>query len=71
MLFFEICSLVTSSMKLQFSAHNNRLSEVKVTLRPTVSRLVRLDARRPSETRAQLFFLPEIVFRQWWEFFLL
>jgi hypothetical protein len=35
--------------------------KVKVTLRPTVSRPVRLDVRHPSGTRDQLFFLFEIV----------
>jgi hypothetical protein len=35
-----------------------------VTLRPTVSRPVRLGARRPSGTRDQFFFLLEIFFRQ-------
>jgi hypothetical protein len=38
--------------------------QVKVTLRPTVSRPVRLGVRRPSETRDQFFFLLEIFFRQ-------
>jgi hypothetical protein len=39
-------------------------SKVKVTLRPTVSRPVRLGVRRPFGTRDQFFFLLEIVFRQ-------
>jgi hypothetical protein len=38
--------------------------KVNVTLRPTVSRPVRLDVRRPSGTRDQFFFLLEILFRQ-------
>jgi hypothetical protein len=38
--------------------------KVKVTLRPTVSRPVRLGVRRPSGTRDQFFFLLEIFFRQ-------
>jgi hypothetical protein len=38
--------------------------KVKVTLRPTVSRPVCLDVRRPSGTRDQFFFLLEIFFRQ-------
>jgi hypothetical protein len=38
--------------------------EVKVKLRPTVSRPVRLGVRRPSGTRDQLFFLLLIFFRQ-------
>jgi hypothetical protein len=37
---------------------------VKVILRPTVSRPVRLGARHPSGTRDQFFFLLEIFFRQ-------
>jgi hypothetical protein len=42
------------------------LREVKinVTLRPTVSRSVRLGVRHPSATRDQFFFLLEILFRQ-------
>jgi hypothetical protein len=36
---------------------------VKVTLRPTVSRPVRLGVRRPSGTRDQFFFLLEFFFR--------
>jgi hypothetical protein len=38
--------------------------EVEVNLRPTVSRPVCLGVRRPSGTRDQFFFLPEISFRQ-------
>jgi hypothetical protein len=38
--------------------------EVEVNLRPTISRPVRLGARRPSGTRDQFFFLLEIFFRQ-------
>jgi hypothetical protein len=38
--------------------------EVEVNLRPTVSRPVCLDVRRPSGTRDQFFFLIEISFRQ-------
>jgi hypothetical protein len=38
--------------------------EVEVTLRPTVSRPVRLGVRPPSGTRDQFFFLLEIFFRQ-------
>jgi hypothetical protein len=38
--------------------------KVKVTLRPTVSRPVRLGVRRPSGTSGQLFFHLEILFRQ-------
>jgi hypothetical protein len=38
--------------------------KVKVTLRPTISRPVRLGVRRPSGTRDQFFFLVEISFRQ-------
>jgi hypothetical protein len=37
---------------------------VKVTLRPTVSRPVRLGVRRPSGTRDQFFLLLQIFFRQ-------
>jgi hypothetical protein len=40
--------------------------KVKVTLRPTVSRPVRLGVRRPSGTRDQFFFLLEMLFRQLW-----
>jgi hypothetical protein len=40
--------------------------KVKVTLRLTVSRPVRLDVRRPSGTSDQFFFLLEILFRQLW-----
>jgi hypothetical protein len=36
--------------------------KVKVTLRPTISRPVRLGVRRPSGTRDQFFFLLEIFF---------
>jgi hypothetical protein len=36
--------------------------EVKVTLRPTISRPVRLGVRRPSGIRDQFFFLLEIFF---------
>jgi hypothetical protein len=38
--------------------------KVKVILRPTVSRPVRLGVRPPSGTRHQFFFFLEIVFRQ-------
>jgi hypothetical protein len=38
--------------------------EVEVTLRPTVIRPVSLDARPPSRTSAQFFFLLHIFFRQ-------
>jgi hypothetical protein len=38
--------------------------EVEVTLRPTISRPVRLGVRRPSATRDQFYFLLEIFFRQ-------
>jgi hypothetical protein len=38
-------------------------TKVKVTLRPTVSRPVRLGVRHPSEIRDQFFFLLEILFR--------
>jgi hypothetical protein len=38
--------------------------KVKVTLRPTVSRPVRLGVRRPSGNRDKFFFLLEILFRQ-------
>jgi hypothetical protein len=38
--------------------------EVKVKLRPTVSRTVRLGVRHPSGNRDQFFFLPEIFYRQ-------
>jgi hypothetical protein len=38
--------------------------KVKVKLRPTVSRPVRLGVRHPSETSDQFFFLLEIFFRQ-------
>jgi hypothetical protein len=38
--------------------------KVKVTLRPTVSRPVRLGVRHPSGTRDQFFFLLESFFRQ-------
>jgi hypothetical protein len=37
---------------------------IKVTLRPTVSRPVRLGVRGPSGIRDQFFFLLEILFRQ-------
>jgi hypothetical protein len=37
--------------------------KVKVTLRPTISRPVRLGVRRPSGTHDQFFFLLEIPFR--------
>jgi hypothetical protein len=40
------------------------LVQVEVTLRPTVSRPVRLGVRRPSGTRDQFYFLLEIFFRQ-------
>jgi hypothetical protein len=39
-------------------------SQVKVTLRPTVRRPVRLGVRRPSGTCDQFFFLLQIFFRQ-------
>jgi hypothetical protein len=39
-------------------------SKVKVTLRPTVSRPVRLGVRSPSVTRDQFLFLLEIFFRK-------
>jgi hypothetical protein len=39
-------------------------AKVKVILRPTVIRAVRLGIMRPSETRDQFFFLLEILFRQ-------
>jgi hypothetical protein len=38
--------------------------KVKVTLRPTVSRPVRLGVGHPSGTRDQFFFLLEILIRQ-------
>jgi hypothetical protein len=38
--------------------------KIKVTLRPIVSRLVRLGVRPPTGTREQFFFLLEIFFRQ-------
>jgi hypothetical protein len=38
--------------------------EVEVTLRPTVSRPVSVDVRRPSGTRDQFYFRLEIFFRQ-------
>jgi hypothetical protein len=44
------------------SFHDNL--EIKVKLRPAVSRPVRLGVRHPSRTRDQLFFLLEIFFRQ-------
>jgi hypothetical protein len=44
--------------------HYYKNVEVEVTLRPTVSRPVSLDARRPSGTRDRFFFLLEISFRQ-------
>jgi hypothetical protein len=37
-------------------------SQIKVILRPKISRLVRLAVRRPSGTRDQFFFLLEIFF---------
>jgi hypothetical protein len=37
--------------------------QVKVTLRPTISRPVRVGVRRPSETRDQFFYLLEIFFK--------
>jgi hypothetical protein len=37
-------------------------TKVKVTLRPTISRPVRLGVRGPSGTRHQFFFLLEIFF---------
>jgi hypothetical protein len=40
--------------------------KVKVTLRLTVSRPVRLGVRRPSGTHDQFFFLLEIFFRHLW-----
>jgi hypothetical protein len=42
------------------------LVEIKVNLRPTVSRPVCLSVRRPSGTCDQFFFLLEISFRQLW-----
>jgi hypothetical protein len=42
----------------------SRTHQVRVTLRPTVSRPVRLGVRHPSGTRDQFFFLLEIFFRQ-------
>jgi hypothetical protein len=43
--------------------------EVKVNLRPTVSRPVCLGVRHPSWTRDQFFFLLEISFRQLWVYY--
>jgi hypothetical protein len=44
-------------------AANLRTVHIKVTLRRTVSRPVRLGVRRPSGTRDQFLFLLEIFFR--------
>jgi hypothetical protein len=40
----------------------SHLSQVKVTLQPTISRPVRLGVRRPSGTSDQFFYLLEIFF---------
>jgi hypothetical protein len=60
--FFVKSAAVTSSVLHLFSLHNCHQVKVKVTLRPTIIRLVRLGVRRPSETRDQFFYLLEIFF---------
>jgi hypothetical protein len=52
----------TSKHWVPFSSPLTAL-KIKVTLRPTVSRPVRLGVRRPSGTRDQFLFLLEIFFR--------
>jgi hypothetical protein len=47
-----------------FTGYFNVKIKVKVILRPTVSRPVRLGVRHPSGTRDQFFLLLEIFFRQ-------
>jgi hypothetical protein len=62
--------LVGTVVQLVASSYTDRTTatlipvKVKVTLRPTISRPVRLGVRRPSGTRDQFFFLHEISFRQ-------
>jgi hypothetical protein len=54
-----------NSVRLPRVGPRSRTSlEVKVLLRPTVSRPVRLGVRQPSGTRDQFFFLLEIFLRQ-------
>jgi hypothetical protein len=55
-------TLNTSVRLLYFCLYPHKAVEIKVTLRPTVSRPVRLGVRRPSGTRDQFVFFLEIFF---------
>jgi hypothetical protein len=72
---FWLCSIwpfdviESTANQLKQCSHNSVASKhrdvkVKVTLRPTVSRPVRLGVRHPSRARDKFFFLLEIFFRQ-------
>jgi hypothetical protein len=57
-------SLPSLAFILKRVASYSLVTEVKVTLRPTVSRPVCLGVRRPSGTSNQFYFLLDIFFRQ-------